>query len=263
MNCQKRKFRDYRIRLLYELQKYPNSIFITLTFDNPSLSEFQDNPNRSIRLFLDRVRKKYGKQVRHWIVAEYGSKHGRLHYHGILFDIDIGNDELFSLWKYGNTFVGYANEATAKYIVKYLTKQDTKGICPPRIITSKGIGESWLNTPECKLAQKSLDMILWIDGKPSPIPRYYVQHMYTSEELEQISYYYYMETPPPQEWFLLGRKYTSEERYLHERKNILREYKQQGFLFDDYIKREQGLSADTRYRVLLDVISKHTNFNYF
>ena len=245
------------------MQKYPNSIFITLTFDNPSLSEFQDNPNRSIRLFLDRVRKKYGKQVRHWIVAEYGSKRGRLHYHGILFDINIGNDELFSLWKYGNTFVGYANEATAKYIVKYLTKQDTKGISPPRVITSKGIGESWLHSSECAIAKKSLDMILWIDGKPSPIPRYYVQHMYSPEELEKISYYYYMEQPKPQEWFLLGRKYTNEKRYLQERENLLRDFKRQGFLFDDYLSRPQGLSAETRFKILADLAFNYSSFNNF
>lgn len=249
--------------MLYELQRFPNSIFITLTFDNPSLSEFKDNPNRSIRLFLDRVRKKYGKQVRHWIVAEYGSKRGRLHYHGILFDINIGNDELFSLWKYGNTFVGYANEITAKYIVKYLTKQDTKGIAPPRIISSKGIGDSWLSTPECQFALKAYERVLYVGGKPMPIPRYYLNKMFTPEELEQMSYYYYMEEPKTFSRFLLGREYTDEKQFEHNRKILEKSYKSQGFLYDDYIKRDKGISNEQRFVVLADLSFNYSNFNNF
>lgn len=262
LDCQKRKFRDYRMRLLYELQQYPNSIFITLTFDNPSLSRFADNPNKSITLFLDRIRKKYGHQVRHWIVAEYGKKRGRLHYHGILFNIDIGNDELFNFWKYGNTFVGYANEATAKYIVKYLTKQDTKGILPPRVISSKGIGSSWLDTSECHILQKSLSTILYCNGRPISLPRYYIEKMFTEREREIISYYYYMETPPQTEFFINGRSFDYKQ-YEYYRKRKLEEYSRQGFFYDDYLKRTHGLSSSTRFRIMLDVASQYSDFTIF
>lgn len=260
LDCQKRKFRDYRMRLLYELQQYPNSIFVTLTFDNPSLIRFSDNPNKAIRLFLDRIRKKYGQQVRHWFVAEFGKKRGRLHYHGILFNIDIGNDELFQLWKYGNTFVGYANEATAKYIVKYLTKQDTKGIYPPRVITSKGIGSSWLKTDECRLATASLSIFIYVGGRPVAIPRYYIQHMYTEEERDVISYYHYMEEPEQTQFFIDGRSYDFRT-FEYFRKQKLKEYKRQGFLFDGYIKRSRSLSKETRFRIACDVAGKYSDFN--
>jgi hypothetical protein len=82
--CEKRRMFDFRVRLMYELSVHPFSAFVTLTFDDASLSRFRDDPNKAIRLFLDRVRKTYGKQVRHWICAEYGTLRDRLHYHGIL-----------------------------------------------------------------------------------------------------------------------------------------------------------------------------------
>lgn len=259
LDCQKRKFRDYRMRLLYELKQYPNSIFVTLTFDNPSLSRFRDNPNSSIRLFLDRIRKKYGHQVRHWFVAEFGKKRGRLHYHGILFNIDIGNTELSKLWKYGNTFVGYANEATAKYIVKYLTKQDTKGIAPPRVITSKGIGSSWLSSPECNILRRSLSTTIYHGGRPFQIPRYYIDKMFTEREKEIISYYYHMETPPQTEFFINGRSYDLKN-YEYHRQQKLKSYRQNGFLFDDYL-RQRSLCSATRFRIACEVASKYTEFN--
>lgn len=258
LGCQKRKFFGYRMRLLYELNKYPNSIFVTLTFDNPSLSRFKDNPNRSLCLFLDRFRKKYGRQVRHWFVAEYGSKRGRLHYHGILFNCNLGNDDLQGLWKYGNTFVGYANEVTAKYIVKYLTKQDTKGIAPPRVLSSKGIGLGWLKTPECNIARKSLQATISLDGYHYPIPRYYIDKMFNERDKELMSYYYYMETPQLTCWYLNGRKYTDKKAYDYALSAKYKEYESRGFLFDEYIKRPR-LSSDVRYRTLLDVAFCHEN----
>lgn len=260
LDCQKRKFRDYRMRLLYELQQYPNSIFVTLTFDNLSLSRFKDNPNKSIRLFLDRIRKVYGKQVRHWFVAEFGKKRGRLHYHGILFNISIGNDELEQYWKYGNTFVGYANEATAKYIVKYLTKQDTKGKQPPRVITSKGIGSSWLDTPECSIMQKSLSTTLYLSGRPYSLPRYYIDKMFTEREKEIISYYYHMEQPEQTEFYINGRAY-DKKQYDYFLNQKLKEYERQGFLFDGYIKRSPSISASTRFLIACAVAGKYSTFN--
>lgn len=238
ISCLKRKFNNYRMRLLYELNEHPNSIFVTLTFDNPSLSKFADNPNKSLSLFLDRIRKKYGKQVRHWFVAEYGKKHGRLHYHGILFDIDIGNDELFQLWKYGNTFVGYANEITAKYIVKYLTKDDTKGISiPPRVITSFGIGDSFLTSPQCDLLKSQLATAITINGFKVPLPRYYLDKMYNEREKEIISYYLYCESDFT--YWVAGKEYDTEKQAKYARGFLYRDYKSKGLIFDNYVKRSR------------------------
>lgn len=245
------------MRLLYELSEFPNSIFVTLTFDNPSLSRFSDNPNKSLLLFLDRIRKKYGKQVRHWFVAEYGKKRGRLHFHGILFDINIGNDELFSLWKYGNTFVGYANEITAKYIVKYLTKDDTKGLkCPPRVVTSKGIGSSFLQTSECQLLKATLSTAMSVGGFKIPLPRYYINSMYDKSDMEKISYYLYMESDFT--YYVAGREYFNKQLADKARKELYKNHIRNGLVSCGYEKRK-SISSDIRTRILFDVVSSYDN----
>ena len=85
-SCQKSYNNQYRIRLLYELRKYPSGtcLFVTLTFDDDNLKKFSKDTNKAVRLFLDRLRKDYGKQIRHWFVCEFGTLYGRPHYHGIL-----------------------------------------------------------------------------------------------------------------------------------------------------------------------------------
>ena len=88
-SCQKSSNNQYRIRLMYEIRKWPPNtcLFVTLTFDDENLMKYQDNPNKAVRLFLDRMRKRFGKQIRHWFIGEYGSLKGRPHYHGILFNV--------------------------------------------------------------------------------------------------------------------------------------------------------------------------------
>ena len=250
INCLKRKFFGYRLRLLSELKKYPNSIFVTLTFDNPSLSRFKDNPNKSLSLFLDRVRKEYG-HVRHWFVAEYGKKKGRLHYHGILFNCQFDNETLERMWKYGNTFVGYANEITAKYIVKYLTKDDTKGHkVPPRIISSKGIGLDFLNSPELQVCKKTLTNYLPINGYKVPLPRYYIEKLFTEREREIISYYLYMESDL--DYYVGGTRYTNKRDADEARLSLYRNYKSLGLVYSDDYEKRPRISSETKFRVYMD-----------
>lgn len=184
--CEKHRMRDFQIRLLYEIDKYPNSLFITLTFDDTNLLRFSANPNSAVRLFLDRVRKRYGKQVRHWIVAEYGTLHGRLHYHGILFDtpLRLDGDELSRLWSYGFSYVGYSCDKTARYVTKYVTKSCSGNRSPPRIISSKGIGAGYL-TPENVLFHndgETLRPYLYYGGFKVPLPRYYYSKVFSDED---------------------------------------------------------------------------------
>lgn len=75
-SCQKSSNNQYRIRLMYEIRKWPPNtcLFVTLTFDDENLIKYQDNPNKAVRLFLDRMRKRFGKQIRHWFIGEYGTK---------------------------------------------------------------------------------------------------------------------------------------------------------------------------------------------
>lgn len=228
--CQKKRMRDYHIRLMYEVYKYPNSLFITLTFDNDHLQMFSDDPNRAVRLFLDRVRKKFGKSVRHWIVSEFGTLNGRLHYHGILFNAPLGLDTtlLSQLWSYGFIYLGYCDERTAKYITKYVTKSINNGKKPPRIISSKGIGEGYLS-PENVAFHKDPNgayrPYFKFGSFKVPLPRYYYSKIYS--EFDKIKMLIDRELNP-QPTYVNGVKYYNTvdsafaRKALHERNLSLR-----------------------------------------
>lgn len=193
-SCERSRMRSYMIRLLYEISAYPNSLFITLTFDDSNLERFGNNPNSAVRLFLDRCRKHFGKNIRHWIVPEFGTRRGRLHYHGILFD--VGNTSLgYTLprfWKYGFTYVGWANELTARYITKYVTKSLSRpyGKALPRIISSKGIGSSYLSPENIEFHNSSSGVLrpyINFGSYKIPLPRYYYNKLFSdSDKLDML-----------------------------------------------------------------------------
>lgn len=179
-SCQKSQNNQYRIRLMYEIRDHPpdSCLFLTLTFNDPSEARFSADYNKAVRLFLDRLRKRYGKQIRHWFICEFGTKRGRAHYHGILFNCpddllhDARNSPLVGgvpgrlsvvndLWSYGFTFTGYVSDATCSYITKYLTKSLNDRKVRPRVLSSFGIGVGYLKTDDAALHKLDKD-------KPQP-----------------------------------------------------------------------------------------------
>lgn len=194
--CQKRRSRDYKIRLMYELHKYPHSLFFTLTFDEENLVKFNDEPNRSIRLFLDRLRKFpifENKVPRHWITAEYGEKRGRLHYHGLFFldkIIDFEPDDLKKCWSYGRIDMSKIRDLdkSATYVSKYVTKNANGGRQPPRVISSNGIGDGYLSAENIhfhKNGDEYKPYIIYGNYKV-PLPRFYYDKLFDVVEKERI-----------------------------------------------------------------------------
>lgn len=194
-SCFRRRMNDYRFRLLYEHNKYPNSIFLTLTFDEKNLKRFEKEPNKAVLLFLDRCRKRFGKSLRHWFCSEYGSLNGRIHYHGIVFNIpgfnpaDFNSKTVSELWSYGYVYVGYCNPETMSYITKYVTKTASKGLNPPRIISSKGIGEGYL-TPRNILyhndGQGNYRPYVDYGSFRFPLPRYYYNKLFSESDKDAM-----------------------------------------------------------------------------
>lgn len=225
-SCERSRMRSYMIRLLYELSVYPDSLFITLTFDDYHLDKFRDNPNKAVRLFLDRVRKTYGKTIRHWIVPEFGSLRGRLHYHGLLFgvgDINIGY-RLDSLWRYGFIYVGYANDKTARYITKYVTKSLSRpyGKDLPRIISSKGVGASYLTDENIEFHCSQTGVLrpyILFGSYKVPLPRYYYDKIFSDEDklcmLIERSY------NPPDKVYVAGVPYSPDDAIKARRRLFL------------------------------------------
>jgi hypothetical protein len=174
--CRKQKSREWKIRLLEDIKIHKHAKFVTLTFSNESYKEFAKESNltgyaldnyiatRALRLSLENWRKKYKKSLRHWLVTELGHNGTEnVHLHGILYIEDVM--EIDTFWKYGYTWKGnpirhkgqivnyrqYVSAKTINYIVKYVTKIDTKHQAYKNIIlTSPGIGREYTSQPDKK-----------------------------------------------------------------------------------------------------------------
>lgn len=159
-DCRRAAATRWRFRLFQEMNLggHSNSLFVTLTLDDKYFNQAVD-PAIYIRRFLDRLRKVYGRSVKHWFIHEYGSSPSgthRLHFHGFLWDFpdrvvrtrtgsrlpslrEIAkmpskearshayrsfNDEVLNpLWGYGFSYIGHTCDvSTALYVTKYITK---------------------------------------------------------------------------------------------------------------------------------------------
>lgn len=215
-SCQKSANNQYRIRLLHEIRCYPpgSCLFVTLTFDDENLIKFKSDYNKAVRLFLDRLRKNYGHQIRHWFIGEFGTLHGRPHYHGILFDVPDVFKTAFDVvhpgrhpllaegWKYGFVFVGYVSDATCGYITKYLTKSINGKNRRPRVISSKGIGASYLDSDEAKMHRLpgNFQPFMVLNGFKQAMPRYYYNKIFTDFDKENMILERYLNPPLFFDW---------------------------------------------------------------
>lgn len=220
-SCRKSKSNGWYLRLLSEYDRYPNSLFITLTFDNDNLKKFEKEPNKAVLLFLDRMRKRFGKSIRHFIIGEFGEKSSRFHYHGILFNVPelMDVDVLSCLWKYGYTYIGWCNKKTIRYILKYIVKIDPKTNKQkkiPRLVCSRGIGLNFINQYSDSPIKSNLSPFITSDkGYKIPLPRYLKQKLYSLDELEQMQVNALNE---PFKAYLDGKEYTDRLEYIEARK---------------------------------------------
>ena len=136
-------------------KKNPNALFITLTFneenyqklswelfkkskDNLNYTEQNEMCKTAVRRWLEKIRKKTGKSIRHWLITEKGEDYERIHLHGIVWC----PRERINQWGYGYTYTGdYVNQATIAYVTKYMLKvcekwPDFRG----KVMCSAGIG---------------------------------------------------------------------------------------------------------------------------
>lgn len=164
--CLRRRARDWKVRIMAEHSrfKYRGCRFVTLTFSDdmlfrywrgagsPTITQrYEDYDIRLIvRRFLENVRKRTGKSVRHVFIPEFGSSPNgtkRLHIHGILFGCFLPRETIEASWRNGFIHVhNYCDARTSGYITKYLTK-DISTRCP--IFVSAGIGSN-LVTPSLR-----------------------------------------------------------------------------------------------------------------
>lgn len=232
--CQKRRLQCFRLRLVYELEKYPNSLFITLSFDDDALEEYKDNYNKAVLQFMDALRKEYGKTIRHFYVLEYGTEHGRPHFHGILFNVPwMDFFKVESIWNRGNgrcrspneDYIGFfkrprgiiyleairdTNKASS-YLCKYLTKEYHPDRPTPRVLTSIGFGSFFLTPRNVNYHKKNLDTVMSFGGYPFVLPEYYKRKIFDDSDRAKMVVKSYNE--PKEVYYLDGREYYTRKDY--------------------------------------------------
>nr|WAE43694.1 MAG: replication initiator protein [Microviridae sp.] len=270
IECRAKKARDWQVRLTEETKRTPNGAFITLTFNTESLNELskttetqgytKDNHIATIgvRRFLERWRKTHKVSLRHWFVTELGHQGTEhIHLHGIIW-LKRPEDllELPKIWNYGFTWQGkaikekgaitryenYVNQTTVAYIVKYITKKNTKHEYYKSIIlTSPGIGKEYINTHEAKNNKynddKTKETYRTKTGHEMMLPQYYRQKIYTDHEREML----WLQKMNTEERYVLGQKAETTEEYLQLLKQAKAKNKRLKYGSNqiDYHKKEQ------------------------
>ena len=185
IGCKLEKSRQWAIRCVHESKLYKQNCFLTLTYNEESIKQLEiidetiEKNNikkqyslnkRHFTLFVKRLRKKYGNNIRYIQCGEYGEKFSRPHHHACIFNFDFPDKELWKiksnsklytseslnkLWRYGYCVIGEVTFDSAAYISRYVTKKITGSIAnehydgrEPEYITMSrrpGIGKKYLD----------------------------------------------------------------------------------------------------------------------
>lgn len=205
--CLQKKRSEWTFRLLTELNICNSAHFITLTYDDDNLPNFdirtntfidrggfnyEGNPDvahylekKEAQLFIKRLRKENDKvskeQLRYFFVGEYGDKTRRPHYHAIFFNLKKNVvDNIEKIWKYGFVHVGEVNQSSIHYVTKYMLKhqeeKNTFSLCSKRPF----IGHSYLTPSIKRYHKKHNDMkVQFMDSTKIGMPRIYKSKIYS------------------------------------------------------------------------------------
>ncbi len=264
--CRKARGMEWKIRLAEEIKRNDGERwqFVTFTYSEKALNVLErkhktKNANeiatKSVRYFLERWRKKYGKSVRHWFITEIGGRGTeRLHLHGIL-KTDCTEEEIAERWQYGIVRVGgydkltgkyqnYVNERTINYIAKYITKVDTnRPDYIPKVLCSKGIGKGYELTTNASRNEfrgsETKDNYVLGNGQKVNLPIYYRNKLYTEEEREKL----WISKLEKEERYIMGDRYPiknlrDEEVFMRALKNAREKNIRMGYGTDERSQEE-------------------------
>lgn len=192
INCLTNRRESWIIRLVEQF-KTQCATFITLTYDQKNLTfanaEYATLVKRDVQLFFKRLRKTTKKAFKYYLVAEYGTRTNRPHYHIILFNSNNDDfDRIYDSWGLGNITIAELNIRRLVYTTKYHINKGhyPTGCSPPFTLMSKGLGLNYVekmndfhaNDPEKCFYQ-------YHDYKKS-LPRYYRQKLYSRDALNLV-----------------------------------------------------------------------------
>lgn len=158
IGCRLERSRQWAMRCVHEASLYEDNCFITLTYGDSCLPVGGGLRLRDFQLFMKRLRKVAGRDVKYFHCGEYGelcelcglSKKlcrcrqfvpgiGRPHFHACLFNYDFRDkyffrksergDKLYrsatleALWTAGQSMIGAVTFESAAYVARYVMKK--------------------------------------------------------------------------------------------------------------------------------------------
>lgn len=205
IGCRMRRASDWEIRIMHEASLHERSCFVTLTYSDAHLPADGSLRYRDFQLFMKRLRRRFGPDVRFYMCGEYGETTRRPHYHACLFgvwfedQVPIGKSKsgfvfhdsavLRDLWRMGHVSVQELVRETAGYCARYIMKKvlgpsseeayrvvspdgEVIQLRPEFAVMSRrpGIGAGWL----AKFARDVYPMDgVVVDGSVRQVPRAY------------------------------------------------------------------------------------------
>lgn len=221
--CRLAHSRQWAMRCVHEAELHAQNTVITLTYSNDHLPENgsirpEDAANfmKRLRAHEDYFAQKLSVEPRRFKTygcGEYGDKHGRPHYHIILFGYDFldktetprsgsgeykyyTSDILDSLWGMGRTELMDLTWETAAYVARYCMKKLTgprkaeygnKLPEQPVCLSRKGIGKEWYQQNKQHIYKQDKVTLRGKEMKPA---KYYdrIYEIENPEEYEKVKW---------------------------------------------------------------------------
>lgn len=138
IGCRLDRSRQWAVRCMHEAACWKHNAYITLTYSPEHLPPYGSLQLRDFQLFMKRLRKRFGRNIRFFHCGEYGAKLGRPHYHACIFNFDFEDKYYFTtingfdlyrsqaleeLWPFGFSTIGEVNFRSAAYVARYILKK--------------------------------------------------------------------------------------------------------------------------------------------
>lgn len=194
-NCLQTKRASWSFRLMTELRQATSASFLTLTYDEATAPRHESGAltlrKSDVQLFIKRLRKLQAQPIRYYACGEYGTQTLRPHYHIILFNLDPQFlRQVPNVWGLGHVHRGDVTMASIHYTTKYVINRTTDypGRDPPFALMSRrpGIGACYEETHK-RYHRKPFRTIAMFNGIPTPLPRYYKEKFFSSEERKRLA----------------------------------------------------------------------------
>ncbi|WGL31438.1 replication initiator protein [Dipodfec virus UOA04_Rod_1048] len=196
IGCRLKKSYEWGLRCMYESLEWSECSFITLTYNDENLPADRQLCKQHHQQFIQNLRNRYrGREIRYFMCGEYGSEHGRPHYHFIIFnyfpkdcvflsqnrrgDKYYNSQEVLECWNNrGFVFVSNVSQKSCAYVARYSAKKlyDVKHDVEPYLAMSRrrGIGFNWLYD---NLDQLMLRGHVIFENAKRMIPRGFLNHL--------------------------------------------------------------------------------------